>query len=56
MHTGTPRTDEQAAPGPAAGNTPQPLLPPRAPYVPPALERLGPWEAFTLQMSIPIFP
>jgi len=28
----------------------------RAPYQPPALERLGPWQAFTLQESIPIFP
>lgn len=28
----------------------------RAPYQPPALERLGPWQAFTLQQSIPIFP
>jgi hypothetical protein len=27
-----------------------------APYQPPALERLGPWQAFTLQQSVPIFP
>lgn len=28
----------------------------RAPYAPPALERLGEWSALTLQQSIPIFP
>ena len=53
MLTGTPRTDDYAAPD---ASTPQPLPSPRAPYVPPTLERLGPWEAFTLQQSIPIFP
>jgi len=56
MRTGTPRTDDYAAPAAAAPSPPQPPLSPRAPYVPPALERLGPWEAFTLQQSIPIFP
>ena len=30
--------------------------PSKAPYAPPTLERLGPWQAFTLQQSIPIFP
>jgi len=54
MLTGTPRTDDYAAP--AAAGTPQPFPSPRPPYVPPALERLGPWEAFTLQQSIPIWP
>jgi hypothetical protein len=28
----------------------------RAPYQAPALERLGPWQTFTLQQTIPIFP
>ncbi len=30
--------------------------PPRAPYTPPRLERLGEWSALTLQQSIPVFP
>lgn len=29
---------------------------PRAPYAPPTFERLGPWQALTLQQSVPIFP
>ncbi|HVM43870.1 MAG TPA: hypothetical protein VMT77_10190 [Gemmatimonadales bacterium] len=53
MRTGSPRLDEHAAAAPAA---PQPLPARKTPYEPPALERLGPWEAFTLQQSIPIFP
>ena len=56
MLTGTPRTDDYVTPAATADSTPQPLPSPRTPYVPPVLERLGPWEAFTLQMSIPIFP
>ena len=28
----------------------------RAPYQPPRLEHLGPWQAFTLQQTVPIFP
>ncbi len=28
----------------------------RAPYQPPELERLGHWQVFTLQQTIPIFP
>jgi hypothetical protein len=44
-------TSASASPGtePTAPET-------RAPYQPPALERLGPWQAFTLQQTIPIFP
>jgi hypothetical protein len=29
---------------------------PRAPYAPPKLVHLGPWQAFTLQQSVPISP
>jgi len=28
----------------------------QASYRPPRLEHLGPWQAFTLQQSVPIFP
>ena len=55
MQTGTPSPSDLSPPTgsrDAEGN----LVPPRAPYAKPVLERLGPWEAFTLQMSIPIFP
>lgn len=49
----------------AAGDAPKPLSAvrgaiahpaARAPYAPPALERLGEWTALTLQQSVPIFP
>ena len=56
MQSGTfpPHVQSQAEPDPSGAGTAS--LPARAPYKPPALERLGPWEAFTLQMSVPIFP
>ena len=56
MQTGIPPTDEHLAHGPGPAAAKRSLPAPRAPYVPPALERLGPWEAFTLQQSIPIWP
>jgi hypothetical protein len=52
--TSPPKFQDPAAPD-ASGAARNPVAP-RAPYAPPVLERLGPWEAFTLQMSIPIFP
>ncbi len=55
MPTGTPSPND---PSPPAGlrHAEGELTPLRAPYAKPMLERLGPWEAFTLQQSIPIFP
>ena len=38
-----------------ADPSPAPVKP-LAEYQPPVLERLGPWQAVTLQQSIPIFP
>jgi len=56
MQTGTPPADDHALHAPQAGVAERNPLGPKAPYAPPELERLGPWEAFTLQQSIPIFP
>jgi hypothetical protein len=56
MHAGTSPPNVQSPPGPELSGAERTALPLRAPYEPPVLERLGPWEAFTLQMSIPIFP
>jgi len=55
MQTGTPSSNDSSPPAgsPRADGD---HVPSRAPYAKPALERLGPWEAFTLQQSIPIFP
>jgi hypothetical protein len=52
--TSPPHVQSQAAPDPS-GAVPV-SLPARLPYEPPVLERLGPWEAFTLRQSVPIFP
>jgi len=56
MQPSCSNVDEQAPLALRADCTERPSLLSRAPYVPPVLERLGPWEAFTLQQSIPIFP
>jgi hypothetical protein len=45
-----------SAPQPESPGSTRQAAEARAPYQPPALERLGPWQAFTLQQSIPIFP
>jgi len=55
MQTGTPPPDDLSPPA-GSRHVEGDLTLPRAPYAKPVLERLGPWEAFTLQMSIPIFP
>jgi len=49
-----PETTFASAPDSSEVERKAPLT--RVPYQPPALERLGPWQAFTLQQSIPIFP
>jgi len=56
MQPGTPSSHASHPPAPDAQGDGRIAPPPRAPYAPPLLERLGPWEAFTLQQSIPIFP
>ncbi len=56
MQPGTSPLNVQSPPAPSSGDAGRTPSPPRAPYEPPVLERLGPWDAFTLQMSIPIFP
>jgi hypothetical protein len=42
--------------GPSDGAAASPRACARAAYVPPRLERLGAWNALTLQQSVPIFP
>lgn len=39
-----------------ANSAPAGRVAPREPYAPPVLERLGEWNALTLQQSVPIFP
>ena len=56
MQTSTRPLDDHAALGHDTGAAEPSPQSPRAPYVPPMLERLGSWEAVTLQMSVPIFP
>lgn len=56
MPSGTPPLNVQPPPVCEPSGVARSPSPIRAPYAPPVLERLGPWEAFTLQQSIPIFP
>jgi hypothetical protein len=56
MQPGASPLNVEFPPAPDSGGAVRSPLPARAPYVAPVLERLGRWEAFTLQQSIPIFP
>jgi len=50
------RPGGRSSPASEVPETPPTSPPSKPPYQPPVLERLGPWQAFTLQQSVPIFP